>query len=104
MVRQISLLKEISPLTHILVIGVTDMAANEGDSIISYKNIPAIIDAQKRATLKADVAFWDSYRAMGGKSSIIKWAEKKPPCSQSLRFIDQKTAGIINYCYKNQNK
>jgi len=82
LVRQISLLKEISPLTHILVIGVTDMAANEGDSIISYKNIPAIIDAQKRATLKADVAFWDSYRAMGGKSSIIKWAEKKPPLAQ----------------------
>jgi alginate O-acetyltransferase complex protein AlgI len=82
LVRQISLLKEISPLARILVIGVTDMAANEGDSIISYKNIPAIIDAQKLATLKADVAFWDSYKAMGGKSSIIKWAEKKPPLAQ----------------------
>jgi alginate O-acetyltransferase complex protein AlgI len=82
LVRQISLLKEISPLARILVIGVTDMAANEGDSIISYKNIPAIIDAQKLATLKADVAFWDSYKAMGGKTSIIKWAEKKPPLAQ----------------------
>ena len=55
LIRQIQLLREISPLTPILVIGVTDMAANEGDSIISYKNIPAIIDAQKRATLKVDV-------------------------------------------------
>jgi alginate O-acetyltransferase complex protein AlgI len=82
LVRQISLLKEISPLTRILVIGVTDMAASEGDSIISYKNIPAIIDAQIRSTLNTDVAFWDSYRAMGGKSSIIKWAEKKPPLAQ----------------------
>ncbi len=82
LVRQIQLLREISPLTQILVIGVTDMAANEGDSIISYKNIPAIVDAQKRATLNADVAFWDSYGAMGGKSSIIKWAEKKPPLAQ----------------------
>ena len=82
LVRQISLLKEISPLTPILVIGVTDMAVNEGDSIKSYRNIPAIIDAQKQATLKADVTFWDSYRAMGGKSSIIKWAEKKPPLAQ----------------------
>ena len=62
--------------------GVTDMAVNEGDSIKSYSNIPAIIDAQKRATLKTDVTFWDSYRAMGGKSSIIKWAEKKPPLAQ----------------------
>jgi alginate O-acetyltransferase complex protein AlgI len=80
--RQISLLKEIAPLTPILVVGVTDMAVNEGDSIKSYSNIPAIVDAQKLATQKADVTFWNSYRAMGGKSSIIKWAEKKPSLAQ----------------------
>ena len=58
------------------------MAVNEGDSIKSYRNIPAIIDAQKQAAERAGVAFWDSYRAMGGESSIIKWAEKKPPLAQ----------------------
>ena len=82
LIRQISLLKEISPLSSILVVGVTDMASNEGDSIRSYSNIPAIIAAQKRATIKTDVTFWNSYRAMGGKSSIIKWAAKKPPLAQ----------------------
>jgi len=80
--RQLSLLKEIAPFTPILVIGVTDMAVNEGDSIKSYRNIPSIIDAQKQATLDVGVAFWDSYRAMGGESSIIKWAEKRPPLAQ----------------------
>ena len=80
--RQLSLLKEIAPFTPILVIGVTDMAVNEGDSIKSYRNIPAIIDAQKQATLEAGVAFWDSYNAMGGESSIIKWAEKRPPLAR----------------------
>ena len=80
--RQLSLLKEIAPFTPILVIGVTDMAVNEGDSIKSYRNIPAIIDAQKQATLEAGVAFWDSYSAMGGESSIIKWAEKRPPLAR----------------------
>jgi alginate O-acetyltransferase complex protein AlgI len=82
LIRQISLLKEVSPSTPILVVGVTDMAANEGDSIKSYSNIPSIIEAQKRATLKAEVTFWDSYRAMGGESSIIKWAEAKPALAQ----------------------
>jgi alginate O-acetyltransferase complex protein AlgI len=82
LLRQISLLKEICPLTQILIVGVTDMAVNEGDSINSYTNIPAIVDAQKQATLKADITFWNSYGAMGGKSSIIKWAEKKPPLAQ----------------------
>ena len=80
--RQFSLLKEISPLTAILMISVTDMAAKEGDSIKSYRNIPAIIEAQKKATLDAGIAFWDSYSAMGGKSSIIRWEEKKLPLAQ----------------------
>jgi D-alanyl-lipoteichoic acid acyltransferase DltB (MBOAT superfamily) len=32
--------------------------------------------------MKEEVTFWDSYQAMGGKSSIIKWADKKPPLAQ----------------------
>jgi alginate O-acetyltransferase complex protein AlgI len=82
LVRQISLLKEISPLTPILVVGVTDMAVNEGDSIRSYSNIPAIIEAQKKATQKTGAIFWNSYLAMGGRSSIINWEKKKPPLAQ----------------------
>ena len=79
---QLSLLKAISPNTPILVIGLTDMALNEGDSIKSYSNIPLIIDAQKQASIEAGASFWDAYYAMGGKSSIIKWAAKKPPLAQ----------------------
>jgi alginate O-acetyltransferase complex protein AlgI len=80
--RQLALLKEISPFTPILVVSLTDMAVNEGDSIRSYSNIPAIIEAQKQASLMEGVAFWDSYSAMGGESSIIKWTEKKPALAQ----------------------
>ena len=79
---QLSLLKEISPHTPILVISLTDMAVKEGDSIVSYKNIPAIIDAQRQASLSNSVLFWDSYSAMGGEKSIIRWADKKPPLAQ----------------------
>jgi alginate O-acetyltransferase complex protein AlgI len=80
--RQILLLKEISPTTPVIVIGVTDMALSDGDSIKSYTNIPAIIEAQKRASLITGAIFWNSYAAMGGKSSIIKWENKKPPLAQ----------------------
>ncbi len=81
--RQLTLLKEIAPGTPLLVIGVTDMAAVEGDSIESYGNIPAIINAQREASYEAGAAFWDPYEAMGGRSSIIKWAGKKPPLAQT---------------------
>ena len=80
--RQLNLLREIAPTTTILVVGVTDMATNEGDTAGSYPNIPYIIDAQKKAAKEAGAAFWDSYRAMGGKSSIISWSQKKVPLAQ----------------------
>jgi alginate O-acetyltransferase complex protein AlgI len=83
LLRQLTLLKEVAPGIPVLVIGVTDMAAVEGDSIASFKNIPAIISAQREAAIKAGAAFWDPYEAMGGRSSIIRWAEKKPPLAQT---------------------
>jgi alginate O-acetyltransferase complex protein AlgI len=80
--RQLILLHEICPGTPVLVISVTDMAFSKGDSIRSFPNIPKIRDAQKRAAGRAGVAFWDSYEAMGGKSSAEKWAGKKLPLVQ----------------------
>lgn len=80
--RQLELLKQICPQTPILVVSITDMAMNDGDSLKSYPNISSIRDAQKKAASDAGAGFWDSYSAMGGKSSIIKWAGKKPPLVQ----------------------
>ncbi|HUX97462.1 MAG TPA: MBOAT family O-acyltransferase [Bacteroidales bacterium] len=80
--RQISLLKKIYPSVPILVISVTDMASDEEGVINSFKNIPAIIAAQKEATEETGAIFWDSYKAMGGDSSIILWSKKKPALAQ----------------------
>jgi D-alanyl-lipoteichoic acid acyltransferase DltB (MBOAT superfamily) len=80
--RQLALIKEVSPGTPVLVMGLTDMASKEGDSIRSYRNIPSIIEAQKEAVREQGDYFWNSYMAMGGKGSIIKWADKKPPLAQ----------------------
>ena len=80
--RQISLLNKIAPSVPVLVVSVTDMASDEQGEIKSYKNIPSIIDAQKKATAGTGAVFWDSYSAMGGDSSIIRWSEKKPALAQ----------------------
>jgi alginate O-acetyltransferase complex protein AlgI len=81
--RQLKLLKEVAPTASILLVGVTDMAENKGDSIISYRNIPSIVSAQKKAAAEEGVGFWNSYEAMGGRSSIIKWTKKNPPLAQT---------------------
>jgi alginate O-acetyltransferase complex protein AlgI len=80
--RQLALLKEISPHTPILVLSLTDMAESSGDTLRSYRNIPDIIEAQRMATSDAGAAFWNSYKSMGGESSIISWAGKHPPLAQ----------------------
>jgi alginate O-acetyltransferase complex protein AlgI len=81
--RQVERVKEVAPRSAVMVIGVTDMASSEGDSVESYRNIPSIIKAQKEAADEAGAIFWDSYSAMGGKSSIVSWSKKKPPLAQS---------------------
>ena len=80
--RQISLLKNLAPSAAILVVGVTDMAAREGGNIRSYQNIPAIIEAQQAAAKATGAFFWNSFEAMGGDSSIIRWALHTPPLAQ----------------------
>ncbi len=89
--RQLTLLKEIAPGASIVVVGLTDMAYGEEDKIVSYPNIPGIINAQKTASNEAGVMFWDALKAMGGQSSIIKWFNMNPPLAKKdyVHFTDQ---------------
>ena len=89
--RQLKLLKEISPGTGIMVVGLTDMAYTDGEVIKSYPNIPKIINAQKTAAAESGAIFWDARKAMGGKSSIIKWFGMNPPLAKKdyVHLTDQ---------------
>lgn len=80
--RQLALLKEVCPGVTVLVVGTTDMAAKEGDSIRSFNNIPAILNAQLTAATEQDAVFWNAWEAMGGTSSIIRWSQLIPPLAQ----------------------
>ncbi len=89
--RQLALLKEISPGTGFMVVGLTDMAFEEENNIKSYPNIPEIINAQKKASLESGALFWDAMKAMGGPSSIIKWFGMNPPLAKKdyVHLTDQ---------------
>ena len=80
--RQIDLLREISPETGLLVIGLTDMAFQDGTRVKSYPNIPKIISAQRSAAELTGAAFWDARTAMGGQASIVKWFNMNPPLAK----------------------
>ena len=80
--RQITLLKKVAPSAKILVVGITDIASGKDGIIRSYRNIPAIIEAQQAATNATGAFFWNSFEVMGGDSSIIRWTNRKPPLAQ----------------------
>jgi alginate O-acetyltransferase complex protein AlgI len=79
---QLDHLENLLPGVPVILMGLTDMASREGDSIRSYANIPSIIAAQKKATSGNEAIFWNAWRVMGGNSSIIRWSEMKPPLAQ----------------------
>jgi lysophospholipase L1-like esterase len=84
--NQIVALKRAKPDVAIIVIGVSDMSRKEGGQFVSYPNIEKIRDAQRKAAFKGGAAFWDCYRAMGGKNSMPAWVYANPPLA-SKDFI-----------------
>ncbi len=79
MVRVIRRFKETFPESSIVLIGISDRAANIDGKI---QTIPAIItmrNTQREIAQKTQIAFWDLYEAMGGENSIINYVTAAPP-------------------------
>lgn len=83
---QLRSLKRIKPDMSIIIIGVSDMSKKVGDIYESYPNIEKIRDAQRNAAFKAGCAFWDLFKAMGGRNSMPSWVLAQPPLA-SKDFI-----------------
>ena len=47
--------------------------SERGDLPLAASRMPAVIEAQRRAALAGNVAFWSSYDAMGGPGSLNAW-------------------------------
>jgi lysophospholipase L1-like esterase len=76
--RQISYLKRIYPSADILFIGPADMSKKIDGVLQTYPNLESIVKCLKEAALENGAAFWSMYDVMGGKNSMIKWAEHQP--------------------------
>jgi len=79
MEQQINAIRRFSPLTDILIVGVTDMANRSNGELQSNPSVEKVLQAQKQAAMNNGVAFWDGYTVMGGRGSIINWVNSTPP-------------------------
>jgi lysophospholipase L1-like esterase len=64
------------PESSCLVIGAMDRAAKEGEEIVSVRVIPSLVEEQRKAAAELGCAYFDTYRAMGGKGSMPIWVRR----------------------------
>ena len=76
--RQIDYLKRISPKSKIMFVGPSDMATNVNGTKQTYPHLPKLIKSLKDSCNAHGAAYWDLYKAMGGKNSMAKWAKSSP--------------------------
>ena len=96
LVKQIEYLRSVSGGVPVMLVSLTDMALKTEDTIMTYTNIPAIRDAQKKAAATSGVIFFDAWNSMGGKGSIIKWLNHTPPlASKDLTHLSNAGSDTI---------
>jgi len=76
--NQIDYLKKIYPEAEYLFIGPADMSVIVKGKLQTYPNLEKNIEGLKAAANENGAMFWDMYRVMGGRNSMIKWVENKP--------------------------
>ncbi len=76
--KQIECIQQLCPDAAILVIGPSDMSVKEKEKYITYKHLPAVVDALQNAALSTGCGFWNMYEAMGGKNSMPSWVNAEP--------------------------
>lgn len=80
---EIDFLRKQLPGVPVIVIGVTDMAMPSTAGPQTYPNVLLIREAQWNAAMKSGAVFWDSFMAMGGEGSIVRWSETDPPLART---------------------
>ena len=87
--------REALPHASILYIAPLDRAEKEGDSIVSNPALPALVSAQREVAKQMGVAFWNTYEAMGGEGSMIKWFRAEPRLDAGDLFHPSPQGGEI---------
>lgn len=73
---QVKTLRSIRPEAQIIVIGPSDMSMKDGEDYVTYPLMEFMIDGLRKAAHESGAAYWDLYRAMGGRNSMPMWVEK----------------------------
>jgi lysophospholipase L1-like esterase len=72
------------------------MSIKEGTNFVSYPLLEKVIEAMKTAAFNQGVAFWDMYKAMGGKNSMPAWVNAGLATTDYTHFTSKGAVVIAN--------
>jgi hypothetical protein len=81
MISVIEHLQDCFPGVDILLLGVSDRSHNDGGTYCTMPAVLSLLRAQRQIAQRTEVMFWNTFAAMGGRNSMIKyvnsnWASK----------------------------
>lgn len=74
--RSLARLRKAFPNKPILLMGIGDRSTREKGEYVTMGNIPLILALQKRAAAKHNLAFWNTFEAVGGEGAMPNWVSK----------------------------
>jgi lysophospholipase L1-like esterase len=86
------MIREVVPRAAVLVVSPPDRAEQVGVAWRTVPDLPALVEAQRRACRASGAAFFDLYGAMGGAGSIERWRTGDEPLARPDR-VHLTTAG-----------
>lgn len=90
--RQIQLIQSQVPGAAIIVIGPSDMSQLNEGVFKSYNLIPYLTNQMKKVSVDSGAAYWDLFKAMGGKNSMPTWVEQGLAGSDYIHFTSKGTS------------
>ncbi len=71
-------MKKAFPHSSILLVGCSDRGAKVDGEIKTMPGIKELVASQRKMAADNQVCFWDMFEAMGGDSTMVRWAGMKP--------------------------
>jgi len=91
---QINSLRKYNPGLVILFIGPADMATKIDGAFQTYPLLEPLIDAMRQMCHDLGIPYWDTFKAMGGRNSVLAWREANMVASDYVHFSPKGTRVI----------
>ncbi len=76
LVEVIARVRTLFPRSDILLMGIGDRGTLVEGEFTTMPAVEGMVEAQRRAAQRAGVAFWNTYRAMGGRGSMVEYVDR----------------------------